>query len=61
MVVFVYLESINTLTLSFLPSFVLIIGCTISSLDCSLLCGITYRFLVELFTVVHCIMPTLNL
>ena len=61
MVVFVHLESINALTLSFLPSFVLIVGCTISSLNCSLRCGITYQFLAELSTVVHCIVPTLNL
>ena len=61
MVVFVHLESINALTLSFLPSFVLIVGCTISSLNCSLHCGITYQFLAELSTVVHCIVPTLNL
>jgi len=61
MVVFVYPESINALTLSFLPSLVLIVGCTISSLDCSLRCGITYQFLVELFTVVHYIVPIPNL
>ena len=61
MVVFVHPESINVLTLSFLLSLVLIVGCTISSLNCSLHCGITYRFLVELFTVVHCIVPILNL
>jgi len=60
-VVFVHSESINALTLSFLLSLVLIVGYTISSLDCSLHCGITYRFLVELFTVVHRIVPTLNL
>ena len=61
MVVFVHPESINALTLSFLPSFVLIVEYTISSLDCSLLCEITYQFLAELFTVVHRIVPTLNL
>ena len=61
MVVFVYPESINALTLSFLPFLVLIIRCTISSLDCSLRCGITYQFLVKLFTVVHHIMPIPNL
>ena len=61
MVVFVYPELINALTLSFLLSSVLIIGCTISSLNCSLCCGITYWFLAELFTVVYYIMPTPNL
>ena len=61
MVVFVHPKSFNALTLSFLLFFVLIVRYTISSLDCSLLCGITYQFLVELFTVVHRIMPTLNL
>ena len=61
MMVFVHPESINALTLSFLPSLVLIVGCTISSLDCSLRCGITYRFLAELFTVVRRIVPTPNL
>ena len=61
MVVFVHPESINALTLSFLLSFVLIVGCTISSLNCSLHYEITYRFLVELFIVVCCIMPTPNL
>ena len=59
--VFVHPESINTLTLSFLPSLVLIVGYTISFLDCSLHCGITYQFLVELFIVVCHIVPTLNL
>ena len=61
MVVFVHPESFNVLTLSFLPFSVLIVGYTISSLDCSLHCGITYRFLAELFTVVCCIVSTLNL
>ena len=42
MVMFVYLESINALTFSFLPSFILIVGCTISSLEYSLCCEITY-------------------
>ena len=60
-VVFVHLESINALTLIFLPFLVLIVGCTISSLNCSLCCGITYQFLVELFTVICYIMPTPNL
>ena len=60
-VVFIHLELINALTLSFLPFFVLIVGCTISSLKCSLHCGIIYRFLVELFTVVCHIVPTPNL
>ena len=59
--VFVHPESINTLTLSFLPSLVLIVGYTISFLDCSLHCGIIYQFLVELFIVVCRIVPTLNL
>ena len=40
--VFVHSESINALTLSFLLSLVLIVGCTISSLDCSLHCRIIY-------------------
>ena len=61
MVVFVHPESINTLTLSFLLSLVLIVGCTLSSLDFSLRCGIIYRFLVELFTVVRHIVSTPNL
>ena len=61
MVVFVHPKLINALTLSFLPSFVLIVRYTISSLNCSLHCRIIYRFLVELFTVVRHIMPTLNL
>ena len=60
-VVFVHLELINALTLSFLLSLVLIVGYTINSLDCSLYCGITYRFLAELFTVVRHIVPTPNL
>ena len=61
MVVFVHPESISALTLSFLPSLVLIVGYTISSLDCSLHCGITYQFLAELFTVVCRIVATPNL
>ena len=60
-VVFVHPKSINALTLSFFPSLVLIVGCTISSLDCFLHCGITYQFLAELFTVVRHIVPTPNL
>ena len=60
-VVFVHPELINALTLSFLLSLILIVGCTISSLDCSLCCRIIYQFLAELFTVVHRIVPTPNL
>ena len=41
-VVFVHPELINALTSSFLSSSVLIVGCTISSLNCFLCCGITY-------------------
>ena len=61
MVVFVHPELINVLTLSFLLSLVLIVGCTISSLNCFLYCRIIYWFLVELFTVVYCIVPIPNL
>ena len=35
-VVCIYSESINALTLSFLPLLILIVGCTMSFLDCSL-------------------------
>ena len=61
MVMFVHPELVNLLTLSLLLSFVLIVGYTISSLNCSLLCGITYQFFAELVTVVCCIVSTPNL
>ena len=61
MVMFVHPELVNLLTLSLLLSFVLIVGYTISSLNCSLFCGITYQFFVELVTVVCCIVSTPNL
>ena len=58
---FVHPELVNLLALSLLLSFVLIVGYTISSLNCSLFCGITYQFFAELVTVVCCIVSTPNL